>query len=245
MTLTFVQKSQEIYWEMLKQPSFELGGCRLIDTGVASPWLNGVVASRTSFSLEAVVDYFAKRKLPFSWWMDLSEEPANFAEEMAKFGAECHGIFDGMILDLDKQTIPKGTAPLAIRRVLTDEDLRQFVDVLVLAYESDSTVAPGMEKILQTGGMIGPIFHFLGFEEGEVVTAGSLFICEQMAGIYHIGTVPHARGRGYATSLMQSILQFAKEKGCKSSFLTSTPMANGIYQRLGYEPVSKFHLYMR
>lgn len=245
-----LKKSQELYWQSLKVPYFEVSKCKLICTNILSPWLNGVVSADflrqedVSPAVATIAEYFKSKNLPFSWWMETAYEPKNFAEEAKKQGIECLGTFDGMVLNLDRLKEIPLAVNLEIQLVSSPESLRQFVAVLIEAYEAEKEIAPHVESLFAKAGLKSPIFHFLGKVEGKPVTVGSLFVEEGMAGIYHIGTTPEARGKGYATTLTYRALKQAQEAGCSASFLTSTPMANQIYQNLGYETLSAFNFYV-
>jgi ribosomal protein S18 acetylase RimI-like enzyme len=245
-----LQKSQEIYWQLLKTPIVERGDCKWVDTGIATPWLNGVISAdlreeNAAAAIQALAEYFDEKKTPFSWWMESSNQPSNFAGEAQKWGIESVGVFEGMILNgEDLKDLPR-LENLKIQVVSSTESLRSFVEVLIRSYEADLAIAPAVEELFKKAGLNFPIFHFLGKENGQPVTVGSLFVEGDTAGIYHVGTVPEARNRGYASYLTYTALKHAQYHGCKASFLTSTPMANQIYHRLGYQTVNAFNFYVR
>lgn len=249
MTLSnCLRKSQEIYWQFLQVPFIEMAKCKLVHTAILSPWLNGVITTgfkeEVTSNVKTIVDYFKKSNTPFSWWTETSCEPPHFAKELLKHGAQCHGDFDGMVLSLDElKEIPRSNQ-LKIQVVSSLASLRSFIDVLIRSYGESNEIAFPVETLFGKPGLNYPIFHFLGKENEVPVTAGSLFIKDDMAGIYHIGTVPEARRKGYASLLMYAALKHAQYHGCKASFLTSTPMANQLYKNLGYKKINDFRLYM-
>lgn len=237
--MSHLKKCQESYWEFFKQPIIEKFNCKLVNTRIQSPWLNGVIAGELSENvIKEVVSYFDEQKLPFSWWVEAENEPPHFAQAMKDHGMEYAGDFDEMVLDLTDQEF-LNCSSLAIELV-TKATIPLFVDLLIQAYEDDRKEAEKIESLFSKGQS-----HFLGKKQGLPVVAGSLFIKEGIAAIHHIGTVPQARRKGYATSLMHALLKMAKEKGCHTSHLTSTPMGNALYNNLGYETIAVHRLYMR
>ena len=52
-----------------------------------------------------------------------------------------------------------------------------------------------------------------------------------------VATRPECRRRGLASAVLDYALRQAREAGFQTSSLQATPMARGVYQRLGYVPV--------
>ena len=59
--------------------------------------------------------------------------------------------------------------------------------------------------------------------------------------ISFVATRPSARGRGLASRLMAEVLQDAVARDRGWAVLQATPMAEGLYRRLGFEPVGTWH----
>lgn len=239
-----IEKSQEIYWNSLKQPLIEIAECSLAYTPVLSPWMNSVIASKLTeksipSSVETVFDFFKAKEVPFSWWVSEKQQSFQLENELLKKGAENHGIFDAMELFLDLLK-PIVEPPLEVEVVSSSKSLKSFVDVLIQSYEAPSFLAQSVESLLQNGEMI----HLIGKTNGNPVSVASLAIDNDLVGIYHVGTIPDERKKGFASSLMRYALKLAKSKGCKSSVLTSTPMANNLYRKLGYETKNLFQVFM-
>lgn len=63
-------------------------------------------------------------------------------------------------------------------------------------------------------------------------------------GIYMVGTVPAARGKGLATALSAHAAAEAKARGCTTVSLQSTEMAEGVYARVGFRDLGRFDEYV-
>lgn len=84
-------------------------------------------------------------------------------------------------------------------------------------------------------------FHVLGaYLDGEPVAAALAFDHGGDCGIYNVGTLGRARRRGLATALMARHLQDARERGCTTVSLQSTPMAEGVYAAVGFRDLGRF-----
>lgn len=64
-------------------------------------------------------------------------------------------------------------------------------------------------------------------------------------GIFLVGTVPEARGRGISTRLMRRALADAASRGCTISTLQASAMGHPVYRRLGYRDLGQAQLWER
>jgi GNAT superfamily N-acetyltransferase len=141
-----------------------------------------------------------------------------------------------MVLDLD------GTieAPVADELDVTEEpDPGELAGVVERSYGFPA-------------GMFGrgfpqlPDVHsYLARHEGDpagVLMANDL---EGDCGIFLVGTVPEARGRGISTGLMRRALADAAARGCTISTLQASAMGYPVYRRLGYRDLGQAQLWER
>jgi GNAT superfamily N-acetyltransferase len=62
-------------------------------------------------------------------------------------------------------------------------------------------------------------------------------------GVTLVGTVPEARGRGYATRAMRHALAEAVREGCRTTTLQASKAGYPIYARMGYRDFGTMHLW--
>jgi GNAT superfamily N-acetyltransferase len=67
--------------------------------------------------------------------------------------------------------------------------------------------------------------------------------CAGDAGVIFVATLPEARGRGLATSLLAAALVEARDRGCDISTLQATAAGEPVYARLGYERIGSFEMW--
>ena len=79
--------------------------------------------------------------------------------------------------------------------------------------------------------------------DGTPASKVVLHVADGVAGIYGVATTEAGRNRGLATALMACALNAAIEQGCRLSVLHSTPVARGLYRRLGYGDVATFEVW--
>jgi GNAT superfamily N-acetyltransferase len=79
---------------------------------------------------------------------------------------------------------------------------------------------------------------------GEDVATLMAFDHEGDCGIYIVGTLEGARRRGIATALSAHAVAAARERGCITAGLQATPMAEGVYSRVGFRDLGLWREYI-
>jgi GNAT superfamily N-acetyltransferase len=90
-----------------------------------------------------------------------------------------------------------------------------------------------------------PVRLYRARVDDEVACVLQTIDAAQDCGVYYVATHPRHRGRGLATRLMTAALLEARERGCGTSTLQSSPMGYPVYERLGYRSAFRLHLYER
>ncbi|UNM95585.1 GNAT family N-acetyltransferase [Ignatzschineria rhizosphaerae] len=88
-----------------------------------------------------------------------------------------------------------------------------------------------------------PIHHFVIRVAGIPVCNLSLTLTKEGARFDDIGTDIHEQGKGYATTLIQHALLFAKEKGATIAALESSTAGLSIYQKLGFKALFEYEAF--
>lgn len=60
---------------------------------------------------------------------------------------------------------------------------------------------------------------------------------------WFVATAPEARGRGLASELLRHALREAAERGCSTTTLESTAMAESMYKQLGYGSFGRYRMW--
>ncbi|MUG94238.1 GNAT family N-acetyltransferase [Scytonema sp. UIC 10036] len=85
---------------------------------------------------------------------------------------------------------------------------------------------------------------FVSLKQNDKIVACGLGVLERgYLGIFDLVTSPTQRRRGYATAIIQGLLQWAIDKGAFFSYIqvvkANTPARN-LYEKLGYEPMYEY-----
>jgi ribosomal protein S18 acetylase RimI-like enzyme len=93
-------------------------------------------------------------------------------------------------------------------------------------------------------GQSGSRLHmWQAWRAGQPVAKAGLYLGAGSAGIYGVVTRPEARRLGLARTLSLTALRYARSRGYRLAVLHSSPMAEGLYRSLGFEPVAEFRLF--
>jgi GNAT superfamily N-acetyltransferase len=81
--------------------------------------------------------------------------------------------------------------------------------------------------------------------DGEAAACVGTIHDQGDCGIYLVGTLPEARGRGLASKLMTVALEDARAAGCETASLQSTAMGKPIYTKLGFRDFGTIQMWER
>jgi ribosomal protein S18 acetylase RimI-like enzyme len=65
-----------------------------------------------------------------------------------------------------------------------------------------------------------------------------------VVGIYSVGTIPEARGKGIGSAITLRALLDARRRGYRVGLLQSSEMGYNMYRRLGFETCFKIKKYV-
>jgi ribosomal protein S18 acetylase RimI-like enzyme len=85
------------------------------------------------------------------------------------------------------------------------------------------------------------VFHLLiAMDEGDHVTSATAYDHDGDCGIFNVTTLEHARRRGLGTAITALHLHDARERGCTTASLQSTPMAERVYAAAGFRDLGRY-----
>jgi GNAT superfamily N-acetyltransferase len=85
---------------------------------------------------------------------------------------------------------------------------------------------------------------FLGYVDGEVAACGQLLRTSDVAGVYAIGVRERFRRRGLGAAISAAVLTAGRDLGCSIGVLQASPMGEPVYNRMGFETVTQYHLFV-
>jgi ribosomal protein S18 acetylase RimI-like enzyme len=140
---------------------------------------------------------------------------------------------------------PPADAPPAdhdIRLVTDAAGLEDHIRAAAAGFEMDVDLV----RMIMAGTLdaVDTAHVYVGYTDGQPVTAGLGLRTGRTIGVYNIATVPEARKRGYGAAMTTRIVDDAVAAGCDVAVLQASEMGFGIYERLGYRTVVEYMAYI-
>ncbi len=219
-------------------------------TGIRDPLLNGVMTARLAPEevgrrVDDLLMEFRRRRLPLEWTVGSSTVPQDLGRHLRVKGLDHVLVVPGMAMDLS--TLPDEPVPpnLTIEPVGSRAELETFLRIFLSTFQIDEAIVP---RFLEVRMGLPPDHEeksvaFLGRLNGRAVASAELFVSGGVAGLYSVGTLPAARGRGIGRAMTIAALREGKERGYRVGALQGTAMGVPVYRRLGFREYGQFEIY--
>jgi GNAT superfamily N-acetyltransferase len=167
--------------------------------------------------------------------------------ELACQKEELYRISDspGMMIDA---VIPEKPLPedFEIRPVESASAAADFGSVVVQSYQRLGMPAEiGAEIFRSFRRSIVPYnYSLVGYFKGTPVSCAMAFFGHLVAGIYWVGTIQEARGRGMAEACTRRVTNEALRRGAAFAVLQASKFGEPIYKRMGFREITKYPWYM-
>jgi GNAT superfamily N-acetyltransferase len=220
-----------------------------IRSNVPLPYFNGVPGAVLNGDPEAAVRdvkaRFREARVPFRWWITPSSTPANLIDILKAEGFRHVYDAPGMAIDLSSLADPKAIEGFVIRRVVDRPGLDDWMRVFGEGFRRPPEEwAVWRDTYLAFGIGVGAQWrHFVGYLDGAPVATTSMCVSPEIAGIYHVVTLPPARGRGIGAAITLEALHEGKRAGCVHGALQSSEMAFNVYRSIGFRKCCDLVLY--
>jgi len=221
------------------------------DTPIPTLPYNAVVrfspAADTDRRIDALFDHYRRRGMPFVWIVHPSARPLSLADRLLERGLEEAEACPGMSRELDILP-PREGPPLGIT-IAEVTDARNTDSVLELVAwrwsvpDEARRQLTGVTRAFGIGQPEGAVRVWLAQRDGAPVAKIIVQRSGSVAGIYGVATKPEARGQGRARTLTIHALHEARAAGCTRAVLHSTPVALGLYEKLGFRTHGIFRIF--
>ena len=203
-------------------------------------WGSRLSADKVDNAIEQMVAWFQAKGAPFAaWWYNQNPQPANLFERLKAHGFEQDYEAPGMAIDLE--TLDESfllSNELSIVSALDDKTLQDWVTVLCASYDMPVFAAQAWTDATKSFGAENPQWRlYVGYWQGRPVATNLLFNGAGVAGLYCVGTIPEARGKGFGKAITLKPLLDARAEGYRYGVLFASEEGLPMYQRLGFRLV--------
>jgi GNAT superfamily N-acetyltransferase len=215
-----------------------------VRTDLPVTFFNGV--PRTVFDKDAeervreTVAWFRDRGTPFRWWLTPSMRPRRLIDILAANGLRHYYYATGMVADITGGGPVREVPGLSIVRVGDEAELETWVDVFATGF---SIPEPAKAVWRDVYTRLDTWRHFVGVLDGKPVATTSLCLGGEIGGIFHVVTLPEARGRGVGAAITAAAVRDAARAGCRVAALQASEMAVSVYRSIGFDVVCDLELY--
>lgn len=208
-----------------------------IATDVPLTFFNGIATSQLDRDdVPRVIAQFEGR--PFRWWISPSARPVDLDAVLLEHGLRHAFDSTGMAADLTTLRDVATPRELTIERV---SDLSAWIDVFLPGFHK-----PAEERDAWLGAYArcgDEWVHFVGRVNGVPIATTSLLLDGDLAGVYHVVTLPDHRGRGIGAAMTHAAMRVARDAGARTAVLQASEMGEGVYRSVGFEAVCTLTLY--
>ena len=198
--------------------------------------------------IDALVQGYAERNVAPLWIVHPSAMPTDLPERLEKRGYQEIEIAPCMArsLENDFPEAPPVPAGVEIREAVEEKDVIELYGLAAWRWGVPDEYRPHLRRIFEefkVGERTSNTRMWLAWKDGIPISKAALYNGSGSAGIYAVATKPEARGLGIASILVNVALKAAQEMGHKLAVLDSSPLAEKLYQRLGFTTVAPLRLY--
>jgi ribosomal protein S18 acetylase RimI-like enzyme len=197
--------------------------------------------------IEQVLQRFhAQGCLPMYWQVGPFTLPVDLGKYLQAQGFKFFVRAPGMAVnlqELEKEPVLSGN--FVIEPVKNSDQLRKWVNIVAKVDEISDALQEGFFRMFESQRTdLGANSQlFLGMENSQPVATSRLFCAGGVAGIWHVATIPEARGRGYGTGMTLAAARAGHELGMRFGVLYATAAGYSVYCRLGFQEYCHIDVY--
>lgn len=190
-------------------------------------------------------DFFGERGRGFSVWArDGRDEDRDLLAAADAAGLQVVYAMPEMTLGAPVQA-PALPAGVELRKLASGEQAADYWRVATASYASlgfPPEVFAGYRD--HTPLLRDNVAAFLAYLDGAPVAVAMTIVSEGVAGIYWVGALEQARGRGLGRAVTAAATNAGFELGAGIASLQASPMGKPIYEAMGYETIFEYRLLM-
>ena len=238
---------------------FELDGGAVIEAG--DGWLLGAgspshpVISNAAFRgddsvnpgelISKAKDFFAARGRGFSIWTRGDQpEDQDLTAAVSEAGLQLVYEMPEMILEapVEQPPLPDGAE---LQRLSEAGQAGDYWKVAAASYASIGFPPEVFGGYSNHDGLLAAnVAAFIAYLDDEPVSIAMTIVSHGIAGIYWVGSLEQARGKGLGRAVTTAATKAGFELGADVASLQASPMGKPIYEAMGYETVFDYRLFM-
>jgi ribosomal protein S18 acetylase RimI-like enzyme len=189
--------------------------------------------------------FFGARGRGFSTWVR-GDQPEDLDLAAAASGAGLQLVYEmpEMVLGspVEEPDLPAGAE---LRRLSEPEQADDYWTVAKSAYASIGFPPEVFGSYTDNAGLLAEnIVAFIAYLNDAPVSIAMTIVSHGVAGIYWVGSLEQARGKGLGRAVTAAATNAGFELGAEIASLQASPMGKPIYEAMGYETIFDYRLFM-
>ena len=229
----------------------QFGDITVIQSDVKDDTFNYIFDSKLNESntIKEILMDFEIKELPFAWWIGPLDSPNTLSVQLQELGLKQTEENIGMILNVEDYCIPCKIGNIDIKRVQNHNQLQEWCNILIQIGVSDKFYSDIYSKLPENVFSSNEVEYYIGYysngSSNVPVCTGMLVNSNNVAGIYNIATLPDYRRQGFASSMMNYLIQRSKELNVNYVTLTASPEGKLVYEPLGFQSICSYYEYSK
>lgn len=174
---------------------------------------------------------YRKHSLPVIFKMTHASAPSGLDAILSAKGYAFDAETSVQTLNLERFNSTHTGLDVSVSNQLEEQWLDRF-----LAFNGyDFAKKEGFRNIMKNSALEAA---FLDFRvDGQAAGCGLGVIEGELIGLFDIVVAPEYKGKGYGKQLVESLIDYGKQKACRTAYLqvmTNNPVAMGLYEKIGF-----------
>ncbi|BAY50037.1 putative acetyltransferase (plasmid) [Scytonema sp. HK-05] len=233
--------------------NFDIDGLAIIWSNIATIFLNVVFVSKPvqdEADLEAKIklayDYAGKYNQPWSIVICENFLPESIRPHAPEIMSRHELVPLLKITGMAADNILPPVRPIPSLDCIRVENLetrRAVADINAISYEKPPQLFREMLEIEEFWGTT--VFGSVGYVKDRAVSTAVTLLINSKSYVALVATLPEFRKQGYAEAVLRhSLAQAQQHSGISRTVLHATPAGIHLYQKMGYQPVADFQIYI-
>lgn len=189
--------------------------------------------------------FFAVRERGFSLWVRGDEpEDRDLVEAAGAAGLELVYEMPEMVLArrAEERPLPDG---VELRRLGSAGEAEDYWRVATASYSSLGFPPEVFRYYEDHAGLVADnAVALLAYLDGRPVSIAMTILSHGVAGIYWVGSLEEARGRGLGRAVTAAAVNAGFDLGAELASLQASPMGESLYAAMGFETIFSYRLLM-
>jgi GNAT superfamily N-acetyltransferase len=188
--------------------------------------------------------FFAERRRSFSLRIR-SHVDDDLEQACAALGLLRVADNPGMVIDRPVADAPAPSG-FELRGVRDIGTARDFGIVAAEAYATSGLRRESAARLFaMPERLLSPHLRaFVGYIDDTPCSCAMALLSHGIAGIYWVGTIPEARGKGFAAQCTRAVGNEALERGARFVVLQASDQGEPVYRRMGYQEFTRYPWYI-